>query len=75
MKAFVTEHGIALDARTLPHGVLHDRFLIHDDGMLMFGTSLNGLGLKQSFVVALGEDIRASVAATFDADWQRATPV
>jgi hypothetical protein len=75
MKAFVTEHGIALDVRMLPPGVLHDRFLIHDGGMLMFGTSLNGLGLKQSFVVALGEDIRASVAATFDADWQRATPL
>jgi len=75
MKAFGTEHGIALDVRTLPPGVLHDRFLIHDDGMLMFGTSLNGLGLKQSFVVALGEDIRASVVATFDADWQRAAPL
>jgi hypothetical protein len=75
MKAFGTEHGIALDVRTLPPGVLHDRFLIHDDGMLMFGTSLNGLGLKQSFVVALGEDIRASVLATFYADWQRAAPL
>jgi hypothetical protein len=74
-KAFVTEHGITLDVRTLPPGVLHDRFLIHDGGMLMFGTSLNGLGLKQSFVVALGEDIRASVTATFDADWQRGTPL
>lgn len=74
-KAFVTEHGIALDVSTLPPGVLHDRFLIHDDGMLMFGTSLNGLGLKQSFVVALGEDIRASVTTTFDTDWQRATPL
>jgi hypothetical protein len=72
-KAFVAEHGIALDVRTLPPGFLHDRFLIHDGGMLLFGTSLNGLGLKQSFVVALGEDIRASVTATFDAEWHRAT--
>jgi hypothetical protein len=75
MKAFATEHGIQLEVRTVPHGVLHDRFLIHDDGMLMFGTSFNGLGLKQSFVVSLGEDIRASVLATFAADWQRATPL
>lgn len=75
MKAFDTEHGIGLEVRTLPPGVLHDRFLIHDGGMLTFGTSLNGLGLKQSFVVALGEDIRASVTATFDTDWQRATPL
>jgi hypothetical protein len=75
MKAFSTEQGIGLEVRTLPPGVLHDRFLIHDGGMLMFGTSFNGLGLKQSFVVALGEDIRTSVAATFNADWQRATPL
>lgn len=75
MKAFTTEHGIALEVRTLPPGILHDRFLIHDGGMLMFGTSFNGLGLKQSFVVALGADIRASVVATFDVDWQRAAPL
>ena len=37
--------------------------------------TLNGLGLKQSFVVALGEDIRASVLATFEVDWQRAGPL
>jgi hypothetical protein len=75
MKAFASERGITLEVRTLLPGILHDRFLIHDHGMLMFGTSFNGLGLKQSFVVALGEDIRASVASTFDADWQRATPL
>jgi hypothetical protein len=74
-KAFATEHGIQLKVRTLPQGVLHDRFLIHDRGMLMFGTSFNGLGLKQSFVVALGKDIRASVLGTFEVDWQRATPL
>jgi hypothetical protein len=75
MKAFVTEHGITLDVRVLAPGVLHDRFVIHDGGMLMLGTSFNGLGLRQSFVIALGQDIRASVAATFDADWLRATPL
>lgn len=75
MRAFGSEHGIALEVRTVPPGVLHDRFLIHDDGMLMFGTSLNGLGLKQSFVVALGSDIRGSVLATFNADWQGAAPL
>jgi hypothetical protein len=75
MKAFATEHGITLEVRTHPSGVLHDRYVIHDDGMLMFGTSFNGLGLKQSFVIALGQDICASVAATFDVDWQRAAPL
>jgi hypothetical protein len=75
MKAFATEHGIPLEVRTAPKGVLHDRYVIHDEGMLLFGTSLNGLGLKQSFVVALGEDIRTSVLATFEVDWQRSTPL
>lgn len=75
MKAFSTQHGVTVEVRTLPKGVLHDRYLIHDGGMLMFGTSLNGLGLKQSFVIALGDDIRASVAATFASEWQRAIPL
>jgi hypothetical protein len=39
--------------------------------MLMFGTSLNGLGLKQSFVVALGSDVRAAALAAFEATWEQ----
>jgi hypothetical protein len=72
-KAFANEHKVPLEVRQAQPGVLHDRYLIHDDGMLLFGTSLNGLGLKQSFVVALGEDIRTSVLVAFEIDWQRAT--
>jgi len=73
LKAFAKEHQIQLEVRRAQPGVLHDRYLIHDEGMLLFGTSFNGLGLKQSFVVALGEDIRNAVLAGFEIDWQRAT--
>jgi hypothetical protein len=41
--------------------------------MLMFGTSLNGLGLKQSLVVALGQDVRGATLAAFEAAWDAAT--
>jgi hypothetical protein len=74
-KAFGKEHGSALEVRVAPSGVLHDRYVIHVAGMLLFGTSLNGIGFKQSFVVALGEDIRASVLMSFDSYWRTATPL
>jgi hypothetical protein len=72
-RAFVQQYGIALEVRVVGQRVLHDRYVIDDDGMLLFGTSLNGIGFKQSFVVSLGEDIRASVLTTFDSYWKTAT--
>lgn len=72
LKAFEREHDTRVEVRRAQPGVLHDRYLIHDDGMLMFGTSLNGLGLKQSLVVALGEDVRAATLAAFEATWDSA---
>lgn len=74
-KAFSQQYGIALELRVVAQRVLHDRYVIDDSGMLLFGTSLNGIGFKQSFVVALGEDIRASVLKTFDSYWKTATPI
>jgi hypothetical protein len=61
-KAFIAEHGKPLEIRLGPKGQLHDRYVIHDDGMLLVGTSLNSIGLKQSFLVAPGGDIRQRVA-------------
>ncbi len=61
--------GVSVLVKQAPRGLLHDRYVIHDDGMLLFGTSLNGLGLKQSFVVALGEDIHATLTKEFDRIW------
>jgi hypothetical protein len=72
-KAFATEHGVPLEVRVAPPKLLHDRYAIYDDGMVLFGTSLNGLGLKQSFVIALGPDIRATVLGFFETTWQSST--
>jgi hypothetical protein len=74
MRVFEREHGLRLEVRRSPDGVLHDRYLIHGAGMLMFGTSLNSLGLKQSFVVALGEDLRSAALAAFEATWDASSP-
>jgi hypothetical protein len=70
-KAFEREHDVPLQVKRAPAGVLHDRYLIHDRGMLVFGTSLNGLGLKQSFVISLGSDMRAAALAAFEAMWDQ----
>lgn len=72
LTAFNKEHGDVLEVRRLADRHLHDRFVIHDDGMLLFGTSLNGIGKKQSFVVALGDDLRSAVSASFKRDWSSA---
>jgi hypothetical protein len=74
-KVFAREHGMPLEVRRASEKVLHDRYAIHRDGMLMFGTSLNGLGLKQSFVVELGKGLRSTVLPTYEAAWGAATPL
>lgn len=73
--AFVAEHGLDLSVRVLPDGKLHDRYVIHRSGIALFGTSLNGVGKKQSFVVELGLDIRNAVMSTFEDYWIAATPL
>lgn len=75
VRAFIQQYGTPLEVRVASGRVLHDRYVIDDSGMLLFGTSLNGIGFKQSFVVTVGEDIRASVLATFNAYWQAANPI
>jgi hypothetical protein len=75
LKIFAKQHGNLLEIRKVAPGLLHDRYLIHDKGMLLIGTSLNGLGLKQSFVIEIGEDIRSVVIAAFDGIWRTATQI
>jgi hypothetical protein len=41
--------------------------------MLLIGTSLNGLGLKQSMVVRVGNDLRLAAEQGFDALWSSGT--
>jgi len=57
-----------LEIRVSPVADLHDRYLIDARRMLMIGQSLNGIGKKQTFIVAVGEDLRNSMEATF---WKR----
>jgi len=74
LQAFRQEHStIPIEVRTGPQGVLHDRYLVDDKRMLIFGTSLNSLGKKQSFVIAAGEDLRRVVLAEFQRVWQQST--
>jgi hypothetical protein len=70
--AFQRERGGILEVRVLPQGYLHDRYIIHNDGMLLLGASLKDVGKKQSFVVAIGSDVAQSVATAFDGQWQSA---
>jgi len=71
--AFNKEHGGKLEVRVAAQKDLHDRYIVHENGLLLLGTSLNGFGKKQTFVVALGPDLRGDVAAAFDSRWQAAT--
>ncbi len=73
LTAFNKEHGGRLEARVAAQRDLHDRYIIHDDGLLLLGASLNGLGKKQSFVIAVGNDLRAAVATAFESRWKAGT--
>lgn len=73
LTAFRREHGNLLNVRVATQSHLHDRYIIHDEGMLLLGTSLNGFAKKQSFVVALGADLRAAAETVFDRNWASAT--
>jgi len=75
LAAFRKEHGNKIEVRQAAAGTLHDRYAVDDARMLLFGTSLNGIGKKQSFIVELGQDVRVTVMAAFDAAWAAATPV
>ena len=52
---------------------LHDRYIIDDSIMTILGTSLNGFGKKQCFIIQTGPDLRAVVLPVFDGLWKSAT--
>jgi len=64
--------GYQLDIRVVTSRTLHDRYLIDDADMIILGTSLNGFGKKQSFVIQAGPDIRQTVLVEFDQQWNAA---
>jgi hypothetical protein len=54
---------------------LHDRYILHSSGMILFGASLKDIGKAPSFVVALGPDLTEAVSDHFDNAWNSATAV
>jgi hypothetical protein len=75
LAAFRKEHAPKIEVRQAAAGTLHDRYAVDDARMLLFGTSLNGIGKKQSFIVELGADLRQTALVAFDASWNAATVV
>lgn len=73
LEAFRREHPVSIQVEQVHPGVLHDRYAIDDDGMVLFGTSLNGIGKKQTFVVALGRDMRSQSMDAFNRLWGTGT--
>ena len=64
----------ALEVRGDLGAPLHDRYVIDSEGMLILGTSLNGFGRKQSFIVQAGPDLAETMKREFDRIWA-STPV
>jgi len=46
--------GYEIEVRVVGSRTLHDRYIIDDNEMVILGTSLNGFGKKQSFVIQAG---------------------
>ena len=67
--------GYNIEVRTVSAGQLHDRYIIDDNHFWLSGNSLNNIGKKESFIVALDGDIRTSMLQTFDSRWQSAVTI
>ena len=63
-----------VEVRKPPADILHDKYIIDDNTMLIVGTSLNSFGKKQSFVIKAGQDIRSALLANFNQLWTTAIP-
>ena len=64
--------GRSIEVRKIGKNVLHDRYIIDKNTMLILGTSLNGFGKKHSFMIRGGRDIRATMLKAFDGHWNAA---
>lgn len=73
LKALRSEYATPIQVREHPAGTLHDRYIVHDSGLILLGTSLNGLGNKQSMVWESGTNLRSTVKSAFDRFWNNAT--
>jgi hypothetical protein len=66
--------GVSLEIRRAHAGVLHDRYIVAGNTVFILGTSLNGFGKKQCFVIRAGQSIAQSLTTTFDDLWAKGTP-
>lgn len=64
--------GRSIEIRTTKKSVLHDRYIIDKKSMLILGTSLNGFGKKQCFLIRAGQDMRSTMLAAFEEHWKSA---
>jgi len=64
--------GSNLEIRKVVTKILHDRYIIDKNNIFFLGTSLNGIGSKQSFIFRMGSDIRNSVEPLFQVFWNNA---
>jgi len=67
--AAATTAGYQFEIKSSPTKDLHDRYIIDDAGMVILGTSLNGFGKKQCFVIRAGENMRAAMLKEFSRRW------
>jgi len=61
-----------IEIRKTKKSVIHDRYIIDKKGMLILGTSLNGFGKKQCFIISVGQDIRSTMLDSFKSHWDTA---
>jgi hypothetical protein len=73
--AFNREFQGKIQVRSVSKQKLHDRYVIHNSGMVLFGASLKDIGKAPSFVVALGPDLTEAVSDHFENAWNSATLV
>jgi hypothetical protein len=73
LSAFEKEHRIPIELRISAPGRLHDRYVLHADGMLLVGASLKDIGKKQSMIVALSTSVSSEVDRGFGRAWHDAT--
>ena len=62
-----------IEIRRTAKATIHDRYLIDNKSMVILGTSLNGFGKKESFVIRVGQDVRRVMLAQFDQAWASAS--
>jgi hypothetical protein len=73
LQAYQKQYG-NLELRVAATQDLHDRYLIEEQRrMWIFGHSLNGIGKKESFVIAMGQDVREEMTTRFSARWNAAS--